>query len=389
MCAESAASRKALFAAACGGMLLFGVVLALLGTLFGLPEMRERLQADFAGQGNLFLLLYFGILLASLVAGPAIDLLGARIVLVLASLLVGVALVGLAVAQGFLVAALAGLLLGMGGGALNTATTALVSDLYGDARGSMLSYLGIFFGIGALGVPLAASTLAAVFTVEQLLLGAAGLAAAFLASVAVLPFPTARETAGGSLLATFRVARYPGVLLFGLILFCQSGNEAAVGGWTSTYLGTRGASPELATRILAGYWAALMVGRGLSGYLLRSMSNSRLVRLSAVGALLGCLVLFSAPSIPLMAAAVAVIGLCFASVFPATLAMAGNRYPRFAGTVYGLLFSIAVLGGMTFPWAVGQIGQAVGVRAGMALPILGTAVIGVLVAVIARRDPQS
>ena len=71
--------RPSLFAAACGGMFMFGVVLALLGTLFGLPEMRDRLGVDYSGQGNLFLVQYFGILVANLIAGPAIDAFGHRV----------------------------------------------------------------------------------------------------------------------------------------------------------------------------------------------------------------------------------------------------------------------------------------------------------------------
>ena len=61
------------FASAATGMFVFGIVMAVLGTLFGLPEMRTRLQIDLAQQGNLFFLLYVGIFLATLVAGPAID----------------------------------------------------------------------------------------------------------------------------------------------------------------------------------------------------------------------------------------------------------------------------------------------------------------------------
>ena len=56
-----ARQRAMLFAAACAGMFIFGVVLALLGTLFGLPAMRERLGVNLAQQGDLFLLLYAGV----------------------------------------------------------------------------------------------------------------------------------------------------------------------------------------------------------------------------------------------------------------------------------------------------------------------------------------
>ena len=62
-----------LFGGAATGIFVFGIVMAVLGTLFGLPEMRARLQIDMAQQGNVFLLLFMGILVSTLVAGPAID----------------------------------------------------------------------------------------------------------------------------------------------------------------------------------------------------------------------------------------------------------------------------------------------------------------------------
>lgn len=384
-----ALQRQRLFVASCAGMFMFGIVLALLGTLFGLPEMRERLQVNLAQQGDLFFLLYFGILLANLVAGPMIDRAGHRPVLLASSFFVTVALLGFAGAQSFLTAAMAALLLGVGGAGLNTAATALVSDLYEDARGSMLSYLGIFFGIGALFIPLLAASISVLFSVGQLLLFSAALAAACLVAYAVLRFPPARETGGFSLGEMIGVARNPGVLLFGVVLFCQSGNEAAIGGWTSTYLGTRGADPNTATWVLSGYWAGMMAGRGLSGYLMRRVNNSRMVLASALGALLGCVVLISASSVAVMAAGVAFTGLSFAAIFPGILAMAGDRYARFAGTVFGLLFSMAVVGGMIFPWAIGHLGQSFGVRSGLFLPIAGTAAIVLLINVISRRDATS
>ena len=43
-------------------MFVFGMIIAMLGTLFGLPEMRERLGINLAQQGELFSILSFGML---------------------------------------------------------------------------------------------------------------------------------------------------------------------------------------------------------------------------------------------------------------------------------------------------------------------------------------
>lgn len=375
-----------LFAASCAGMFMFGLVLALLGTLFGLPEMRDRLRLDLGQQGDLFLLLYLGILPANLASGPTIDRFGHRPVLLASSLLVMLALVGFATATGFAPAAFAAILLGAGAGGLNTATTALISDLYEDERASMLSFLGIFFGIGALLIPFLAASLEAYFTVVELLLLAAGLAAACLLAYAVLHFPPARHKGSVSIFEALRVARNPGVLLFAFVLLCQSGIEGAVSGWTSSYLNSRGVNPTISTWVLTGYWAGIMAGRGLAGVLLRIFSNGQVLVASGLGSLAGLIVLLAASSVPVLAACAVFLGLVFASIFPAVLGMAGDRYPQSAGSVFALLFSVAVFGGMSFPWAIGHIGEAFGLRAGLVLPIAGMALECALVAMILRRD---
>jgi hypothetical protein len=45
---------RRLFVVSCLAMFVFGMVIAMLGTLFGLPEMRQRLAIDLAQQGAIF-----------------------------------------------------------------------------------------------------------------------------------------------------------------------------------------------------------------------------------------------------------------------------------------------------------------------------------------------
>src|SRR5262249_57866784 len=99
--------------------------------------------------------------------------------------------------------------------------------------------------------------------------------------------------------------------------------------------------------------------------------------------LAGCVVLLSARSLIFFFVGTALIGLSYGPIFPTTLAIAGDRHSERAGTVFGLLFSIALIGGMIFPWAVGQVSQQVGVRSGMVVPGLGAIVIvGLCIALV-------
>lgn len=182
------------------------------------------------------------------------------------------------------------------------------------------------------------------------------------------------------------VVRYPGLLLFGILLFMESGNEAVLAGWTSTYLGAAGAAARIATWILAGYWAGLMLGRFSATRLLRRFRDVQLVLLSALGSIAGCAILLGGRSVGLLAAAVFFTGFAFSAIYPTTLAMIGDRYRRFAGTVFGVLFALGLAGGAVFPWAVGHISQAHTVRTGMALPVAGACAVAATVMLIKHRQ---
>jgi fucose permease len=125
--------------------------------------------------------------------------------------------------------------------------------------------------------------------------------------------------------------------------------------------------------ILAGYWAALIVGRLLVARMLRFIGKRQLVLVSGLGALAGASILLMSRMEGLLVAGVLLIGLSYAGIFPTALAIAGDAYRKMTGTVFGLLFAIALLGGMSFPWAVGQISQRLGVRYGMVVPLTGAA----------------
>jgi fucose permease len=148
-----------------------------------------------------------------------------------------------------------------------------------------------------------------------------------------------------------------------------------------------GLGARTATLILAGYWAALMVGRLGAARLLKFVGKRQLVLGSGVGAVVGAGILITNRSAEMLVAGVVVIGLSYAGVFPTALAIAGDAC-RLAGTVFGFLFAIALLGGMSFPWAVGQMSQQLGVRYGMVVPLAGAAGICALASRILRENKR-
>jgi MFS transporter, FHS family, glucose/mannose:H+ symporter len=382
--------RRRLFTAAAMAMFVFGMLVSLLGTLFGLPAMRERLGVDLAQQGDLFSVLFLGLFGATAVVGPLLDRYGCKLVVVSGSAMVTAALAAFALARGFGAAAVAALLLGFGGGWLNTASNALVSEVFPDDRGRMLNLLGIFFGVGALFAPLLVSIGFEALSVAGVMAVCAGVAGASTVASAGLTFPPPHEGAAFSVRGMVAVAGSQGVLLFAALLMFESGNEAALSGWTSTYVGAMGWSPRVATLVLLGYWVMAIVGRAASARVQARTGLPRLVVGSSLVAVVGCTILLMAASwLPGLVAGAWLTALGFSAIFQTVLAMAGDRYQRFAGTVFGLLFTVGNLGSISFPWALGHISQSAGMRLGMLVPLAGTVLVTICAVTIARATPRT
>ena len=377
-------NRARLFASACGGMFIFGVSLVLLGTLFGLPHMRDRLQiSTMVRQGGLQSLLLFGVLLSTVAVGPLIDRFGHQMVLACSAALVALSLGGFAFASGYTTAQMLAFALGFGGGGLNMATNVLVSDIYDEDRGSKLNHLGVFFGVGALVMPFTTAWVAR--SITNLMLAAGALSLACAVAYLSLKFPEARERQASSIFDSFKAVRYPGVLLFGALLFFESGTESAMTGWTSTWGRTLGADVRAATLLLAAFQGMMMLGRLLAAPALRSMKKTNMVLASAAAAVAATVVVAAANSIVVLAIGVALAGLSFAPIYPTVLALAGDRYQRYAATVFSILFTIGLAGGMFYPWSIGHVSQRWGMKGGMILPLLGTIAITAIMTLIRAR----
>ena len=144
--------RKQVFIAACIGLLLFGIMLITLGSI--LPSLAQKFQLNEISSGKLVSLLPIGVIAGSLVFGPIADRYGYKMMFIITTFLMIIAFEGLAFADTFLVLQISIFVLGFGGGIINGATNAVVADISSEDKEANLSLLGVFFGVGALGMPL-------------------------------------------------------------------------------------------------------------------------------------------------------------------------------------------------------------------------------------------
>jgi len=144
-----------LFLHAVAGLFIFGLVLALPGTLFGIPSWTSAVHCDVAAQSNLLAVFFLGQLFCTALAGNLADKFGPDRLIVGGTTVVAIGFLALAQAAGQGGVALGFALLAAGGSAINVGTNTLVSVTFGARRGTMLSLAGLSCAVGALLTPFA------------------------------------------------------------------------------------------------------------------------------------------------------------------------------------------------------------------------------------------
>jgi fucose permease len=370
--------------------LVFGIVVTTLGAV--LPSIIHRLGLDRTEAGSLLSLMTLGILAGSLVFGPVVDRRGYKGILAAAVVLIVLGLEGIAFAPSIGLLAAAAILIGFGGGVMNGGTTALVADISAEGRAAALAYLGVFFGIGAFGVPLVLGLLREPFSDAGVVAGIGALVALVLAYYATIRFPEPKQPQGFPLRHAAVLLRDPVIVLLGVALFFESGMEITVGGWTATYVNQElGLSPERALYLLSLYWLGMTGGRWLSGWLLKRVSTAA-VLLSSLGvAFVGAVILIGARTAASAGAGTLLAGAGFAAVFPVILGYVGDRYERLSGTAIGVVLVMALMGGTAMPYVTGVLGDMFGLRASLAIVPAGIVCVALIFGIARprlRRPPE-
>lgn len=381
-------NRRTLFAIACLGMLAFGIVLTTLGAV--LPSVIERFGIDKAAAGSLFLLMTFGILVGSVVFGPIVDRNGYKGMLLLATALIAIGLQGIAFAPSmpWLRAAVA--VIGFGGGIINGGTNALVADIAAEGRTAGLSLLGVFFGVGAVGVPFVLGSLLGNFSYSAIISTVGALVLVPFVLTAVTPFPAPKQPQGFPLAAAKGLLRDPLLLVMGLMLFLESGMEITVGGWTATFFKEElQIDDRRALVYLSLYWLGMMLARIALGSVLKRAAPARVLMGCLGVALVGATLLILTRSVSLAGLGVFLLGVGFAATFPVVLGFVGDRYTQLSGTAFSIVIVMALTGGMLLPWLTGVLGASYGLRDSFVIVPVAVVLLSVLLGIASGRSRRA
>ena len=336
------------------GFISLGLPDSLLGSAW--PVIRGDLGASLSSLGVVTMLISGGTILSSLFADRLIRRIGTYFVTLASVCLTVIGLFGFSLARSFPVLLLFALPYGLGAGAIDTALNNYVALHFSSRH---MNWLHCFWGVGTVISP---------YIMGYCLTGHGGWQGGFrtvgciqivLLAVIAASYPLWNRPpqAGDSPEVAQRVLtfpekwRTPGVplVLFAFLAYCAT--EATVMSWASTYLvEARGVGEVTAAKCGALFFIGITAGRALSGFLSTRLGDRRMIRFGEGIALVGIIALFFPLHDLGVMAALVVIGLGCAPVYPAIIHMTpANFGADLSGSIIGLEMAFAYVGSTFMP----------------------------------------
>jgi fucose permease len=326
-----------LILAAILAIFVYGLVAPMLGAL--LPSY----HLTGGENGVLGLVQALGLIVASLIAGPVIDVKGKKIALAVGLALVAISLYWAPNAGGYGGLLAVFFLLGIGGGIVVTGANALAGDVNEARRGSVLNFLNLFFGLGGIMTPF----ISGVLTADILCYAVATLTVVTLLVHLITKMPAPSGQAAFKASEAVALLSRPTLLLLSLFLFLYVSCEVGVWNWLKIYL----VSPAVG---IDGKSASNVVGFGFAfGILVGRVVVSRiLIKVPAITVTFVAAILMAITTFAMLhmntSVGVAVLvfcaGLAMAPMFPTTLAMVGDAFPRGTASAMGIAITFGWIG---------------------------------------------
>ena len=350
---------------------IFGFVDNLKGPTF--PNLLDELQFNYAQGGGILLGAYLGFVVATLLAGPLSDWAGNRTILIIAGILITGGILGFSSATTYPLLFASMLLLGMGTGSIEVGGNGLIVGLHPQAQGRYLNLLATFHGFGSLLVPLyAAWLLDAGISWRQVFQYSIPLVLALVLLLLLTPAPRTAKMAssGGFDWSTLRRTGFSTTMIgFYVAIALYVATEIGIAAWIVEYLiQTKGIAQATAALYLSAFFGMIMIGRIVGSLLVDRIGYLRAIILAMIGAFVCILIAIVAP--PALAFCLPLSGLFLSIIFPTMTAAVSRLHPHNTGTILGLLFTAAGLGGSLGPWSIGLASNAWGMAWGFALTLL-------------------
>ncbi|WP_405218818.1 MFS transporter [Agrococcus sp. Ld7] len=368
----------------------FAMGCSLASWLARVPYVRDQLDVSTGEMGLILLGISIGSVSGLLLASHIIHALGARRVIPLGMVIVGVglAIAGWAADASLMWLVVAGFILGgsvigitdvgmnLSGAAYERAFGRPIMPLFhasfslgtvaGAGLGGLCELLGIGIGWQATGISIGLTALAAAV------------------ARALPPEVVEEDHEPVNLRERLSVWKDPRTLLLGLLVLGMSLTEGSANDWLAlTMVDGHGFSNEGGAFVLALFLTAMTVGRVLGVPLLERFGRVAVLRATAAMAAAGLLLVIFADPAPLVIAGVVLWGVGASLGFPVGMSAAADE-PRLAAARVGTVSAIGYLAFLAGPPLLGLLGDVVGLRFAL-LAVLAFVLLSLFTSPVARE----
>lgn len=351
-------NKNKIFAATCVGLLFFGMAVTLLGSVS--KPLAHKYSLSDKELGLLFAILPLGILVGSFLFGPLCDKYGYRIVLIVSCIAIFAGFEAIAYSPSIIFLYTGILIFGTGGGAVNGAGSALVSDIYDKERASRLNLLGVFFGLGALSIPFILAS-AHEYPFEKIVAIVGFLTLALAVWFGFISFPE-HHTADISVKAIKKLLNEKVLLAVAIFLLFQGSVESLINNWLPIFLNSHAGFPyQLSLYALVVFVAGMTVARFLLGTLFKNWNSKRVWLVSFLCSGIAFALMASTSSQWILIHAVFFLGYGLGGGFPLMFSVVGFRFPVLSATAFSIVLGISLAGNIALNYFTGWLVQQVGV----------------------------
>lgn len=352
-----------------------------------MPVLLKEMNFSYALGGTILLAVYLGFFAATLLTGVLADIAGHRTVLLAAAGAIFLGVVGFVTFKTFWGITMAFFTIGLGTGGFDLGGNSIIVDLQPEEKGRYLNLISVVHGISAMISPLLAGFfIARSFGWRLGYLVVLALAVIMIVFASLTKYPSEAGTfkEGMNFKMLGKQVIMPEMRWLYILMMAYVGLEMSMASWLPAFLQeTHGVSIQLSSQSVSLFFGGLMVGRLVGSFIIHRVGYLRGLLIASTGGLI-CLTLgLSGPAgmtffLPLS-------GLFFSITFPVTTAFTTDMHQDNVGSMIGLLFSFAGLGGAIGPWLIGLLIDAAGMRAGFSLVLPYTALILVSVLMLRKQ----
>ena len=272
--------------------------------------------------------------------------------------------------------------IGLSAGILHTAIFHAISPMYRHDPAATINMAGILFGLGCLTVALLVSGTFYAYSAPAIQTWIAvipGLFGWFYVRTKFTAQPMPVHPPLRAILANSQSWRGPVQPVAVLSIWKRMGDRGMAADISEPALGNQ---PGDVVGDAGGVLAGAAGRRIVAQWVLPRVSHTKLLVLSVRAAIFGCVIMLSTENRFGAVSGVLLLGAAFAPIYPLLVEKIGQRFPYYHPGFYNGLFSFAIAGGLLAPCTLGYFASLWGVRVVMGLPLAGSAVVFLLLALI-------